>query len=74
LAALHISLFNMLPCCCYCCLWCPQVAYAEYELEAIMLSGSCSEVGSDAFRKARMPPPRGLQLHLGTPAQPHQVR
>jgi UDP-glucose:glycoprotein glucosyltransferase len=50
-----------------------QVAYAEYELEAIMLSGSCSEVGSDASRKARLPPPRGLQLHLGTPAQPHQV-
>jgi UDP-glucose:glycoprotein glucosyltransferase len=55
-------------------LWHLQVAYAEYELEAIMLSGSCSEVGSNAFRKARMPPPRGLQLHLGTPAQPHQVR
>uniref|UniRef100_A0A383VGR8 UDP-glucose:glycoprotein glucosyltransferase n=1 Tax=Tetradesmus obliquus TaxID=3088 RepID=A0A383VGR8_TETOB len=50
-----------------------QVAYAEYELEAIMLSGSCSEVGSDASRKARLPPPRGLQLHLGTSAQPHQV-
>ncbi|WIA20770.1 hypothetical protein OEZ85_005134 [Tetradesmus obliquus] len=50
-----------------------QVAYAEYELEAIMLSGSCSEVGSDASRKARLPPPRGLQLHLGTPSQPHQV-
>eukprot|EP00882_Tetradesmus_deserticola_P014252 GHRQ01015150.1.p1 GENE.GHRQ01015150.1~~GHRQ01015150.1.p1 ORF type:complete len:663 (+),score=343.25 GHRQ01015150.1:862-2850(+) len=50
-----------------------QVAYAEYELEAIMLSGSCSEAGSDAIQKARMPPPRGLQLHLGTPAQPHQV-
>jgi hypothetical protein len=32
---------NLLPCCCCCCLCRRQVAYAEYELEAIMLSSSC---------------------------------
>ena len=52
-----------------------QVAYAEYELEAIMLTGSCSEVasGGKGGLKGKLPPPRGLQLHLGTPEKPHQV-
>lgn len=50
-----------------------QVAYAEYELEAIMLTGSCSEVGGAGVGRSKLPPPRGLQLHLGTPETPHQV-
>lgn len=52
-----------------------QVAYAEYELEAVMLTGSCSETASGGKGpKSKLPPPRGLQLHLGSPEQPHQVR
>eukprot|EP00879_Flechtneria_rotunda_P024541 GHRR01026020.1.p1 GENE.GHRR01026020.1~~GHRR01026020.1.p1 ORF type:complete len:588 (+),score=241.16 GHRR01026020.1:107-1870(+) len=50
-----------------------QVAYAEYELEAIMLTGSCNEVDSSWGKKSKLPPPRGLQLHLGTNSNPHQV-
>eukprot|EP00879_Flechtneria_rotunda_P031210 GHRR01034073.1.p1 GENE.GHRR01034073.1~~GHRR01034073.1.p1 ORF type:complete len:118 (+),score=33.34 GHRR01034073.1:436-789(+) len=50
-----------------------QVAYAEYELEAIMLTGSCNEVDSSWGKKSKLPPPRGLQLHLGTNSNPHQA-
>lgn len=46
-----------------------SVAYAEFELEAIMLTGACS----DKTDSARGAPPRGLQLHLGTLQQPHVV-
>ncbi|KAF8062716.1 hypothetical protein HT031_004046 [Scenedesmus sp. PABB004] len=49
-----------------------QVAFAEYELDAIMLTGACTEAAPGGAR-ARLPPPRGLQLHLGTPDDPHQV-
>jgi UDP-glucose:Glycoprotein Glucosyltransferase len=53
-----------------------QVAYAEYELAAIMVTGSCSEVPAKGSNVGggKMPPPRGLQLHLGTHAQQHEVR
>ncbi|KAI8470132.1 MAG: hypothetical protein J3K34DRAFT_469371 [Monoraphidium minutum] len=43
------------------------VAYAEYELEAVMLTGSCTEALGQGRRGA---PPRGLELQLGTPATP----
>lgn len=46
-----------------------KVAYAEYELDAIMLTGSCSEHAPGK----QLPPPKGLELHLGTQQQPHQV-
>lgn len=47
-----------------------QVAYAEYELDAIMLTGSCI----DHAPGKQLPPPKGLELHLGTEQQPHMVR
>lgn len=47
-----------------------QVAYAEYELDAIMLTGSCTEYSPGK----QLPPPKGLELNLGTEQQPHQVR
>lgn len=47
-----------------------QVAYAEYELDAIMLTGSCSEMSPGK----QLPPPKGLELNLGTEQQPHAVR
>eukprot|EP00877_Chromochloris_zofingiensis_P009036 jgi/Chrzof1/4386/Cz14g11070.t1 len=47
-----------------------RVTYAEFELEAIVLTGSCVEVTKDGKRGQ---PPRGLQLHLGTPSHPHIV-
>ncbi|EFJ45735.1 hypothetical protein VOLCADRAFT_105823 [Volvox carteri f. nagariensis] len=46
-----------------------EVAFAEFELDALMLTGSCVDVTASG----RMTPPRGLQLHLGTPTQPHTV-
>ncbi|GFR53073.1 hypothetical protein Agub_g15772, partial [Astrephomene gubernaculifera] len=46
-----------------------EVVYAEFELDALMLTGSCVDVTASG----RMTPPRGLQLHLGTPARPHTV-
>jgi UDP-glucose:glycoprotein glucosyltransferase len=46
-----------------------QVAYAEYELDAIMLTGSCSEISPGK----QLPPPKGLELNLGTEQQPHAV-
>lgn len=46
-----------------------QVAYAEYELDAIMLTGSCSEYAPGK----QLPPPKGLELNLGTEQQPHEV-
>jgi len=52
-----------------------QVAYAEFELEAIMLTESCNEVphrGSSS--RAKLPPPKGLHLYLGTTKQQHMVR
>lgn len=53
-------------------LWCVyvlQVAYAEYELDAIMLTGSCTEFAPGK----QLPPPKGLELHLGTEQQQHRV-
>lgn len=47
-----------------------QVAYAEYELDAIMLTGSCTDYSPGK----QLPPPKGLQLHLGTQQTPHMVR
>ncbi|GIL48985.1 hypothetical protein Vafri_5482 [Volvox africanus] len=46
-----------------------EVAFAEFELDALMLTGSCVDVTASG----RMTPPRGLQLHLGTQEQPHRV-
>jgi hypothetical protein len=46
------------------------VAYAEYELDAIMLTGSCTEFAPGK----QLPPPKGLELHLGTEQDPHMVR
>ncbi|KAG2487497.1 hypothetical protein HYH03_013916 [Edaphochlamys debaryana] len=46
-----------------------EVAYAEYELDSVMLTGSCVDVTSSG----RMTSPRGLQLWLGTPSRPHTV-
>ncbi|GBF95627.1 UDP-glucose:glyco glucosyltransferase [Raphidocelis subcapitata] len=46
------------------------VAYAEYELEALMLTGSCTEALPGGRRGA---PPRGLELRLGTKAEPRRV-
>jgi hypothetical protein len=46
-----------------------QVAYAEYELDAIMLTGSCTEFAPGK----QLPPPKGLELHLGTEQEPHMV-
>ncbi|KAF5843740.1 hypothetical protein DUNSADRAFT_8256 [Dunaliella salina] len=45
-----------------------SIAYTEYELDALMLTGSCVDVTQGS---SRMTPPRGLQLHLGTFAEPH---
>ncbi|GAX78494.1 hypothetical protein CEUSTIGMA_g5933.t1 [Chlamydomonas eustigma] len=45
-----------------------RTALVEYDLEAIMLTGSCIDV-----TQGRGTPPRGLQLHLGSPFQPHIV-
>mmetsp|Transcript_15299 Transcript_15299/g.41363 ORF Transcript_15299/g.41363 Transcript_15299/m.41363 type:complete len:1550 (+) Transcript_15299:445-5094(+) len=45
-----------------------SIAYTEYELDALMLTGSCVDVTQGS---TRMTPPRGLQLHLGTFAEPH---
>lgn len=47
-----------------------QVAYAEYELDAIMLTGSCTEYAPGK----QLPPPKGLELNLGAEQQPHMVR
>lgn len=47
-----------------------QVAYAEFELEALMLTGSCMDVSEGQGRATHT---RGLQLYLGTPARPHIV-
>lgn len=44
------------------------VARAEFELEALMLTGSCIEGGGRGAVATR-----GVQLHLGTLAQPHLV-
>ena len=46
------------------------VAYAEFELEAVVLTGGCAEL---LPRGRRGPPPRGLELTLGTAAQPRRV-
>ncbi|GLI71786.1 hypothetical protein VaNZ11_017131 [Volvox africanus] len=46
-----------------------EVAFAEFELDALMLTGSCVDVTASG----RMTPPRGLQLHLGTQEHPHLV-
>ncbi|KAG2424815.1 hypothetical protein HXX76_014236 [Chlamydomonas incerta] len=46
-----------------------ETAYAEFELDSLMLTGSCVDVTASG----RLTPPRGLQLHLGTPAAPHLV-
>lgn len=51
------------------CVVCLQVAYAEYELDAIMLTGSCTEYSPGK----QLPPPKGLELQLGTEQQPHMV-
>jgi hypothetical protein len=58
----------MITVCCVCA--CVQVAYAEYELDAIMLTGSCTEFAPGK----QLPPPKGLELHLGTEQQQHRVR
>lgn len=43
-----------------------KTMYAVYELEALVLTGHCSEPDSNE-------PPRGLQLLLGTNGHPHMV-
>jgi UDP-glucose:glycoprotein glucosyltransferase len=47
------------------------VAYAEYELGALLLTGSCGEVSAAGATTGQ--PAKGTQLHLGTPQEPHQV-
>eukprot|EP01097_Dermamoeba_algensis_P005503 TRINITY_DN3503_c0_g1_i2.p1 TRINITY_DN3503_c0_g1~~TRINITY_DN3503_c0_g1_i2.p1 ORF type:complete len:467 (+),score=152.66 TRINITY_DN3503_c0_g1_i2:79-1479(+) len=41
--------------------------YAEFELEHVLLTGSCSDLSSGGF------PPQGLELNLGTEKTPHLV-
>ena len=49
----------------------PQTTvYAEFELESLLLTGSCIDISNSARRATAT---RGLQLHLGTPAAPHGV-
>lgn len=48
-----------------------RVVQAEFELEALMLTGSAVEVVAKSGE--RVGPPRGLQLHLGTADEPHKV-
>ncbi|MEW5302056.1 MAG: hypothetical protein WDW36_004866 [Sanguina aurantia] len=45
-----------------------RVAYAQFELEAVMLTGSCEEAGTRSQTGTR-----GIQLHLGLPSDPHAV-
>jgi len=47
-----------------------RVAYAEFELEAVMLTGSCVD---NTRSKKRGSSTRGVQLHLGTSTEPHVV-
>lgn len=47
-----------------------RIVHAEYELEALMLTGSAQEATSGGERGG---PPRGLQLQLGLQDQPHIV-
>jgi UDP-glucose:glycoprotein glucosyltransferase len=45
--------------------------HAVYELEALLLFGSCIDLTSLYKGKQSTIHPRGVQLHLGTPSHPH---